>query len=555
MAGRAAYDCVMESTCTPSPFNRKRDNSELSDQTPSPPAGPKLRLKWNIDSSCMPMDTTLPSDQTGKPFSSGFWGTTASGSHAAPSEQCFVPFEQEAPMSSEAGDDGALVGCGSQVHPEATTQQEASTSPDGQGYDPLKYQLFWEAFVGHGRPNRDALTQQDEDASQLKVASESVPPMTDEAAEAPAQEMAHSEMKDPGHASVVTEDVAALHMQNAEQDLDSTHHIIAEEAAVMCTNNSGEEGLQPSCDIGASSAPSDLAAVFPLMQNNKHDEAVQAACDSSHIIADLPLELQPSLQTHSTKEVDDELAVANSAVEVDHSEEVSVAEQLANNASSAHQHSIEEEVSTTHVTDHDEHKCVPPICLPGCDTMEAQLDAYTWTAAEAADEVHLANILSSKIMVWLKPLVEQHIIINKAEIKLEALRPIRELLCMEPMSPAGILKGVARQADPDDFPSTSPKVDCGHWLLGCKVETRPKHCGSFTISAREFHTGKAGAPKMLGSMTFTSNSEPSWLPLVFTMALRGVMKMMWQPDFHVQPGLVKLTINAIKEALKAMSSL
>jgi hypothetical protein len=567
MAGSAAFETVMQANCTPSPFSRKRDNSEMSKLTPSPPAGPKLKLKWGTTDCSESSHEVPPSQQPVKPFSSGFWAEAAvpksrtlpchpadysSHVHEAFVGHCShvldrpVNHQEGASTSSDAATAGEVLGCSNHVHHEATANQEPA-SPGKRAWGPAS-PLTEEAPTPPVQPEATdpsgtllAVAEEESDWCALKAELDSHPSHNVE--EAPAssdvteRQPAAPWKRARGPASPLTEEAPASPVQPDAKDPAGSLPAVTEEEAERCALKADLDS-HSSHNVKEAPASSDVIERQPAAPRKRARGQVSPLTKEAAAPPEQPEATDPAGTSPMGTEEEGERCVleadpdSNSSCNVD-----------------------EAPFPSGMMENHPFRAGHPSMLLPGCDTIEAQLNAYNWTADEAADETKLAKTLSFTLMQWLKALVEQHIILDSSaqlpSIKLESMRPIRELLCMEPMDMAGIMQAVAKQAEPDDLPSTSPKIERGHWLLGCKVETRGAAC---TISAREFHTGKPGAPKMLGSMTFTSKSKPSWLPLVFTMALRGVMKLMWQPSFHVQPTLVKLTVQAIKDDLKTMGA-
>ena len=193
-----------------------------------------------------------------------------------------------------------------------------------------------------------------------------------------------------------------------------------------------------------------------------------------------------------------------------------------------------------------------------CNSFEDQLAAYPWSADEAANLPQLACTLSDKIVTWLRPVLiqwlQQDATTADGEHQVHTARPLRDLLRMQPVTMTNLQALLANQEAVDDFPSTSPKLSCGLWHLACRVEVRGMLSDSVTVSLRKFATHPNRAPPpMLASWTFQLfRCNPPWAPIAVMFAIRGLMKLVWQPDFCVQPELIQSTATNLKKQLKAM---
>jgi hypothetical protein len=198
----------------------------------------------------------------------------------------------------------------------------------------------------------------------------------------------------------------------------------------------------------------------------------------------------------------------------------------------------------------------PYISEQECHSLEDDLPAYEWSAIEGENLDELANVLSGKVLVWLKPILVECFMgdaTSSVAPRLETLRPIRDLLQMGPIPTKDYIMSIlATQADPDTLPSTSPKLGCGTWSLGGRLEVRAD--GVFIISLREFRRLRSPAA-MLGSWSFNlQDPKAAWLPVAYTLALRGIVKLMRQPSIHVPPELVKRMLPIIKSELKSIAA-
>ena len=610
MAGQAAFDAVMSfSKCTPSPRSRKREISDVEGCTPSPPsAGPKLRLKWSLtDGSSCSEPTNAAALPTAKPFSSGFWGQPPSHAQAFPpqpaglqthqQEEVFecrgshvhhqaktsqgassvdVAMKKPAETPSEAHhaccpqpelqplqQEDALEGWGSHAHHEASTFQQAfstgiavkepaATSAEAQGSCPqpeLQSLQQEDAFEGLGsHVHHEAPTFQQ--ASSKGVA------VTEAAKTFP-----------EAHASCLQPDPQSLQRKDVLEGQGShVHHESLTFQGAFSTGKAVEESAVNCADDEAKQAPS---ATWPTKTSGGPEAENIAACQELHPceteVAPMPAEeAKVGLPAANLEAVDtllqSEIHLPLMPQQVDQPEQLTpgACDAAANGEegqqAGARDHSAFVGNASADFDQPGHLDEAQLIFLPGCGTtVEGHLHTYAWSADEAENQPHLASVLSSKVMAWLVPLVEQHIQNHSDQClsnQLTCVRPIKELLCMKPTTMDDAIIALLKQTEPDTFPSTSPKIDCGGWLLGCKVETRVGGAGCCTISVREYRSRSAAA-RMLGSWSFNlQDGPPAWQPLIFTMALRGMMKLMYQRDFHVQSDLVKLTINEIKRELK-----